>query len=118
YLGVDMDGKGGVQLSYDKDTPLTPEQINYAAQDAVITLWLGDALVNPLQQEALLETLTLESRARAFLSSMTTNGLAFDEDGWMQKLQDIDARADALKGEIAELTGGQSTLFGPAMPDF
>lgn len=107
-----------MQLSYDAETPLTDDQVQYAAQDAVVTLWLGDALVEPLEQEGLLETLTLECRARPFLSSMTTNGLAFDEQGWMEKLQEIDQRAESLRGEIAELTGGQATLFGPAIPDF
>lgn len=118
YLGVDMDGKGGVQLSYDADTELTDEQIQYAAQDAVVTLWVGDAVRDDLTESNLLESFTLEVRSRAFLNAMTVNGMAFDRDSWMEHLETINTRSEELLAEIAEITGGQPTLFGPPKPDF
>lgn len=119
YLGVGVEGKGGVQLSYDATTDLTLEQIAYAAQDAVVTLWLADALRDELVETDLLEAFTLEVKARAFLNAMTINGMAFDRDGWMSHLDTINARSEGLLEKVATLTGGgQPTLFGPATPTF
>lgn len=118
YLGVDVTGKGGVQLSYDAETPLTEEQVAYAAQDAVVTLWLGDALMDPLEQQNLLETFTLECKARPFLQSMTINGIAFRKEEWLREVEELEQKATEILGQVAEVTGGQATLFGPAVPDF
>lgn len=118
YLGVDMTGKGGVQLSYDAHTPLTEEQIAYAAQDAVVTLWLGDAVRDALIEKNLIEAFSLETSARPFLSSMTINGLAFDQAGWEQHLEEVARQTDEIVGKIATMTGGQPTLFGPPVPSF
>lgn len=120
YLGVDMDGKGKgtTQLSYDADTDLAEDQVNYAAMDAVVTLWLGDAVHEPLKEQDLLEAFTLETTSRAFLSSMTINGLKFDREGWMSHLDEVNQDIERILGEIAEITGGQATLFGSATPSF
>lgn len=118
YLGLELDGKGGVQLSYDADTPLTEEQIRYAANDAIATLWLGDALVEPLTEEGLLEPFSLECSARPFLLGMTVHGLPFNKDGWMQTIAESKQRMDSINGDLAAITGGQPTLFGPAVPNF
>ena len=118
YLGVELGGKGGVQLSYDAETELTEDQINYAAQDAVVTLWLADAVRDELIEHDLVEAFTLEVRAREFLSSMSINGIAFDRDGWMKHMDEITKKIDDILEEIAEITGGQPTLFGPAKPLF
>lgn len=118
YLGIDLDGKGSLQLSYDAETELTDDQIAYAAQDAIVTLWLADALRDDLLEKDLIEAFTLEVRSRQFLNAMTVNGLAFDREGWMKHLETISARSEELKGEIAVITGGQPTLFGPPEPWF
>lgn len=118
YLGIDVEGKGDVQLSYDADTELTDEQISYAAQDAIVTLWVADAVRDDLIEADLVETFTLEVRSRAFLSAMTINGMAFDRDGWMEHMETIQDRSEELLAEIAELTGGQPTLFGRPKPSF
>lgn len=118
YLGLELGGKGSIQLSYDADTELTDDQVRYAAHDAIATLWLADAVRDELIEANLIEAFTLEVRSRAFLHSMQVNGVAFDRDGWMKHLETINARSEELLGEIAAITGGQPTLFGGAVPTF
>lgn len=118
YLGIDLDGKGSTQTSYDAVTELNDEQIQYAAEDAIVTLWIADAVRTELEEANLLEPFTLEVRSRAFLSAMTINGMAFDQEGWMEHLETIKDRSEELLAQIAEITGGQPTLFGPPKPDF
>lgn len=115
YLGLELDGKGGVQLSYDADSPLTDDQIRYAANDAIATLWLGDALSVVLDDEGLHEVFTIECGARAFLLGMTIHGLPFDEEGWMAEVAASKQKALELENQLAELTGGQMDLFGARM---
>lgn len=118
YLGLELGGKGSIQLSYDAETELTDDQIRYAAHDAIATLWLADAIRDELVEANLIEAFTLEVRARAFLHSMQVNGVAFDRDGWMEHMETINDRSEKLLGEIAAITGGQPTLFGDAVPTF
>lgn len=115
YTGLDLDGKGGVQLSYDAETPLTEDQVRYAANDAIATLWLGDALMEPMQRMRLLEVFTLECGARPFLLGMTVHGLPFNEEGWMDYIATSKVRRKEIEDEIAALTGGQPDLFGTRM---
>lgn len=112
FLGLELDGKGSVQLSYDADTPLTDDQIRYAANDAIATLWLGDALTDPVRRLKLNEVFTLECGARPFLLAMTVHGLPFNEKDWMGHVKDSAVRKRAIEGEIAALVGGQPDLWG------
>jgi hypothetical protein len=47
FLDVDVEGKGTVQLSYKVNEPLDQEQIDCAASDALVTLWLSDIIGYP-----------------------------------------------------------------------
>lgn len=117
-LGIDMEGKGSTQLSYDMVSELSYDQISYAAQDAVVTLWLADALRETIATLGLGHVLTLECRSRPFLQAMTINGLGFQEKEWMEKLDELIAEDEQVLAKIAELTGGQPSLFGPPKPTF
>ncbi|WP_202638698.1 DNA polymerase [Bailinhaonella thermotolerans] len=111
-LGIDIEGKGTVQLSYDAETDLTDEQIAYAAADAVATLWLGDALAGELDRQGLAGVASLESQARPFLQSMRVHGIAFSERTWRKELAGYRRRAEELRHQMAALTGGgQMSLF-------
>ncbi|MFN0029751.1 MAG: DNA polymerase [Acidimicrobiales bacterium] len=114
YLGVEAEGKGTTQLSFDLTSELTEEQIAYAASDAVETLWVADRLRQELIDAGLCEVAALEMAARPFLDRLTRTGFPFDGPGYRQFLnQQADALRDCIT-ELAVLTGGgQANLFSP-----
>jgi DNA polymerase I-like protein with 3'-5' exonuclease and polymerase domains len=112
YLGIEADGKGTVQLSYDAHHDLSPEQVAYAAADAVETLWVGDVLRERLQQHRLETTAALEIEARPFLDLLQRSGLPFDRHGYTAYLEARRRDLAACVTHLAELTGGgQGNLF-------
>ncbi|MDH3248833.1 MAG: DNA polymerase, partial [Acidimicrobiia bacterium] len=112
YLGIEADGKGTVQLSYTAHDDLTDEQIEYAAADAVHTLWVADAVRAEIGSARLDEICAVEQAARPFLDRMERTGLPFDWDGWKTELEAIDTDRRQTLGRLALLTGGgQGTLF-------
>ncbi len=112
YLGIEADGKGTTQVSFTADGDLTPDQIAYAAADAVETLWVGDAIRREIAAAGLDEICSIEMAARPFLDRMERTGLPFDWPGWEAELATIAEQHRAAIGHLAELTGGgQGTLF-------
>ncbi|MDH3300961.1 MAG: DNA polymerase [Acidimicrobiia bacterium] len=116
YLGVEIDGKGTIQLSYDASSDLTSEQIAYAAADAVYTLWVGDRLRAELTAAGLETVCEIEQAARPFLDRMERSGLPFDWPGWRAELDRLEARRGEVLTRLAMLTGGgQASLFEPTV---
>lgn len=116
YLGVELDGKGTVQLSYDASTDLTAEQIRYAAADAVYTLWVGDRLRLDLGAAGLDSVCEIEQAARPFLDRMERSGLPFDWPGWRNELDVLEKKRGEVLTRLAMLTGGgQASLFEPTV---
>ncbi len=112
YLGVELDGKGTTQLSYDLHTDLSDEQVRYAAADAVATLWVADELVVGLEQAGLVAVADLEMAARPFLARLTRGGFPFDGEGYRHFLAEQEAALRRSESELAALTGGgQGNLF-------
>lgn len=112
YLGLTAEGKGTVQLSYTATDDLSPEQIAYAAADAVETLWVGDAIRMQLASAGLEQICDIENLARPFLDQMERTGLPFDWPGWQVELVEIERQHRQALGKLADLTGGgQGTLF-------
>lgn len=112
YLGIHAEGKGSTQLSYRADGDLSPEQISYAAADAVETLWVAEAIRDRVAAEGLSRVCELEQRARPFLDHMERAGLPFDWDGWQQRLAAMESQLASVLGALAEMTGGgQGSLF-------
>jgi DNA polymerase I-like protein with 3'-5' exonuclease and polymerase domains len=112
YLGIDAEGKGTVQLSFTADDDLTPEQVAYAAADAVHTLWVGDEIRTEITRARLDEICRIEQNARPFLDQMERTGIPFDWAGWKAELAHIESQHRAALDRIAALTGGgQGTLF-------
>ncbi len=112
YLGLEVDGKGSVQLSFTSDGDLTEEQVGYAAADAVETLWVGDEIRKALEAAGLEQIAEIELAARPFLDRMERTGLWFDWDAWQGELCIIETQSRAVLGRLAELTGGgQGNLF-------
>ncbi len=112
YLGVQAQGKGTIQTSFTTDGELTNEQLQYAAADAVETLWIGQIVRERLAKAGLEQICQLEQGARPFLDRMQRSGLAVDQQGWKTELQSFEQRRQELMTRLAELTGGgQGGLF-------
>lgn len=112
YLGVIVEGKGGVQLSYDAGSDLEPEQVIYAAEDARITLEVAELLRYRLDVDGLTKVAELEMRARPLIASMVREGFAFDMEAWRTHLDGPRHKlADAVT-ELSALTGGNDTGLG------
>ena len=92
YLGIEAIGKGTVQLSYTATDDLSAEQIRYAANDAVETLWVGDKLRGELRQAGLEQVCQIEMAAQPFLDQMERAGLPFDWPGWAAELKQIESQ--------------------------
>jgi len=112
HLGIEIDGKGTTQLSYDLVHDLTDEQVRYAAGDAVVTLWVADHLAALLRSAGLERTAELEMRARPLLDRLGRQGIAFDAEGYRRFLAEEEEALRRCEHELAELTGGgQGNLF-------
>ncbi|MCP3992066.1 MAG: hypothetical protein GY724_23545 [Actinomycetia bacterium] len=112
YLNLRAEGKGGVQLSYTAFDDLSPEQVSYAAADAVETLWVSDSIREEVRQAGLEQICDIEMQARPFLDQMERTGLPFDWAGWQGELGRIEQQNREVVGQLASLTGGgQGTLF-------
>ena len=112
YLGLNAEGKGTTQLSYNEVDPLSNEQVLYAAADAVETLWVADEIRSRIEQAGLSEVCRLEQTARPFLDHMERVGLPFDWPGWEERLDQMEERRTQVSSDLARLTGGgQATLF-------
>lgn len=114
YLGVEAEGKGTTQLSYDAHSDLSDEQVRYAAADAVETLWVADVLRHRLARHGLEAVADLEMAARPFLDHLQRSGLPFDAPGYAAYLDERRRSRVAGLTHLAELTGGgQANLFSP-----
>ena len=115
-LGVDVEGKGDVQLSYAASGDLSAEQVSYAAVDAVVTLWLADVYERSLVDAGLVLPAVLECAARPFRHAMELAGVAFDFEAWLTVVAGFAQQAVDAKTRLAELTeGGQGNLFSDAV---
>ncbi len=116
YLGIDIEGKGTTQLSFTATDDLTPEQVGYAAADAVYTMWVADEIRARISAARLDEICQIEQDARPFLDQMERTGLHFDWDGWKAELERIESQQRLALDRLAMLTGGgQATLFDEAV---
>lgn len=104
YLGVDMVGKGTVQLSFDSRSDLTPEQITYAAEDALLTLRVAEEILRRVKEANLLTAVKLEQAARPFIAKMIEKGLHLDTEGWDKVLAQHEERKNAALEVLARLS--------------
>ena len=115
-LGIKLEGKGTVQLSYDAVTPLTEEQVRYAGYDSRVTLELATVLCEQVQQAGLEANVAASIGSRPVWAGMNIYGIEFDTDDWRTFIDASDVEAGQLMTRISELTGGgQPTLFSEAV---
>ena len=106
-LGITLDGKGSVQLSYDLESDLTEDQIRYASYDAVVTRRVGDWVRANVEAANLETAVALENGSRPFINAMMMNGVPFELDGYLE--HEIAAKREVvlLLAKLAELTDAQ-----------
>lgn len=111
YLGLPpMAGKDDTRLNYDETTPLTQEQIRYAGDDALITLWVGEEADARAEAAGLTGIVDRTCRAQSFVKAMRVNGFPFDGAGYQHIVDNAKAKADAAAERVAVLTGGLDVL--------
>lgn len=118
-LGVDLDGKGTTQTSYDLTSDLTDEQVRYAGYDAVVTRRVAEWVRTNVDAAGLSEAAMLENRARPFINAMMINGVPFDLDGYLEK--EISEKREliaSLLADIAEMTEAQTLEEAPQVALF
>jgi DNA polymerase I-like protein with 3'-5' exonuclease and polymerase domains len=111
WLGItEIEGKTDTRYSYDAATPLTREQIRYAADDALVTLKIADVLVAEAGRQHVYETAVRTCNAQNFIHAMTRNGLPLDAEGYQSVIDAAQSKADQAAERIAVLTTGRELL--------
>lgn len=110
YLGYDVIGKGDVQTSYDASSELTDEQRRYAADDALVTLFLAEEIGQRIDEHGLRRVSDIEQGARPFIAMMMEEGFPFKATEWEQVLVAKRRQALAALIELAQATGHQPSI--------
>ena len=118
--GVDIQGKGGIQLSFKPGVIMSAVQRSYAAQDAIVALWLVQFLAREIVDAKIEFTVEIDCAAQPFVQDMTTFGLPILAKDWMVYVATRVAERDAQAERIAKLTGGgEEDLFsGKSLPNW
>ncbi len=118
HLGVetikfkDVAGSGKAQVTFDQ-VPLD-KALDYAAEDADVTLRLHQALKPRLAPERLTTVYeTLERPLVPVLTDMERTGIKVDRDELRRLSNDFASRIDALGTEIHGLAGREFTIGSP-----
>lgn len=114
YLGIELNGKGTTQTSYDGVSDLTAEQIRYPGVDALVTLRVAERIDELVALAGMDIPVDLEQKARPFILEMTKRGITFQMSLWREEVlaQHVVGLQDS-RSELASLTGGSEvSLFG------
>lgn len=119
YIGVDIDGKGTVQTSFDASSDLTEDQIRYAARDAIVTLYVSLVLDEMLSEQDLKQAADITQGARPFAVMAYEAGFPFDLEGWREFLVNQRANTEQALRDLARLTGesGERPTWNPSSAD-
>lgn len=108
-LGVSMDK---TEQASDWHPPLTPQQIHYAAWDAVASLGVFEAQQPLLYAAGLERVLDLEMRTLPVLIQMTQNGLGFHREFAQKQLMPTHLQAQTASAQWADRIHAPVDLFG------
>jgi DNA polymerase I-like protein with 3'-5' exonuclease and polymerase domains len=106
-LGVELDGKGTTQTSYDAVSDLTEAQVRYAGLDAVVTRRVAEIIRDRATDADLAVAAELELGARPFINAMMMRGVPFDLDEYLAA--DITAKRTRIAELLAEIAGMTET---------
>jgi DNA polymerase-1 len=94
YLGKDLSKE---QQRSDWSNPrLSSEQLEYAARDASILLWLREVMKPKLKDARLVETAKLEFDCLGAIAQMELNGMLLDLSRWDDLRQELERSRDQL----------------------
>ena len=96
YFGLLIDKSQ--QKSFDLESPLTREQIEYAAFDSRFPHAMRQAQTNIMTRDQLLATSMIENDAIGSYTDMHLNGQNLDDERWIKRIENVVARRkDELK---------------------
>lgn len=98
YFGLELNKE--LQSSFDLKTPLTQEQINYAAFDTRMPLAIRQAQINVMTKDQLIAVSQIENDAIPAYVDMHLNGQRLDTVKWMKRIDNAVARQEK---ELKEL---------------
>lgn len=98
-----------LQQSFDLETPLTQNQIDYAAFDVRFPHAMRQAQINIMTADQLLTTAQIENDALPTFSDMPLNGQNLDDDRWKLRIQHVMERRE---GELSTLDEGFIPIVG------
>lgn len=90
YFGFQIDKSH--QTTFDLKSPLTKEQIEYAALDIRLPIALRVAQMKRLVSEQLLTTTTIENDAIGSYTDMHLTGMNIDDPRWMRRVEAVKLR--------------------------
>jgi DNA polymerase-1 len=98
----------GIALNKEHQTSdwcgkLTPEMLSYAARDAEVLLPLLETFEPRTEAAGLEKAMEIEHRALPALTLMANTGVPFDEEGWKERLKEIEEEKDRLAEKLTEL---------------
>jgi len=105
-LGLELDK---THQSDDWGGKLTPEMIEYAANDVEVLLPLYEVLKAKIEEAGLSQVAEIEHRALPAVVWMSCVGVPIDADGWREHAQKVEAESARLKDKLNAL--------GPEHPD-
>ncbi len=108
YCGLKVDKT--LQTSFDLETPLTQDQIEYAALDTRMPLSVRNAQLPILSKAGLQLTTDIENGAIMGFGDMHINGMFLDSDMWM-------AQVEAVKVEHSKHITEMDKYFIPVVGD-
>jgi len=99
YVKVTLDGKDTTRVSYDVSTPLTGEQVRYAASDAIVTVLVADLICGRAQRVNLMDTITADMAGKPVIDAFVSNGFPIDRVGYIDEQVEPAKLAAARAGE-------------------
>lgn len=115
FLGIEVDKSE--QVSDWNAAELSESQIRYAAKDAAIMAGLRAKLLERLKQDGLDRVAELENACVMAIARMELNGFFLDRDAWLEHIEEIKKKRDAVALELQEMLSSaatQANLFGVA----
>ena len=103
----------------DWSESLSPEQIQYAAQDPAVLLPLYQKLKETANDLNLVKVFDIENRTLPAIVWMECSGVNFEQAGWKALGITASGKVDELKNELNALVAesfGQDSLFGKQAP--
>ncbi|MGA2885947.1 MAG: DNA polymerase, partial [Halobacteriota archaeon] len=114
----DLEINKELQASFDLRSPLTQEQLEYAAFDTRLPLAIRQAQMNIMQRDQLLTVSTIENDSLPAFVDMHLSGQRIHTAKWMQRINNATARRNTELKELDEffipLVGGKDEQLDEA----